>query len=210
MTLRTHKIDCIVSLGAHMDGVRGCRTGDRPPPPEGCSGQICPSKRDICDPCELCCAQTPHRTDLPAWPCPPSVPTTLLGGLALLCTLQSSDTEKARRWRWRWRRRRARVSHRMRRRPTARHSCGAAQTRTQVCPRCCPRTAPQLSLSARMMQTGSQGGRPSHDRPKGWDEAIHSCGPWWEQPRGGRAGRLRTPRTMGGSGGAWEANMGAD
>lgn len=31
---------------------------------------------------------------------------------------------------------------------------------------------------------------------KAWDEAIHSWGPWWKQPRRRRAGRLQTPRIM--------------
>lgn len=40
----------------------------------GHSGQICLSKRDICDPCELCFAQTSYRPDVP---CLPSLQPTL-------------------------------------------------------------------------------------------------------------------------------------
>lgn len=72
---------CVV-LGAESTQLFAKETVPRHHSRGGHSGQICLSKRDICDPCQLWFAQTSYRPDVP---CLPSLrPTTCLDGPTLL------------------------------------------------------------------------------------------------------------------------------
>lgn len=184
---------CVV-LGAESMRLFAKETVPRHHSREGHSGQICLSKRDICDPCQLWFAQTSYRPDVP---CLPSLrPTTCLDGPTLLAARKKLGVrvgfgvvrlreDAAVRW-------------------PPRHSCRALQSFAELCSgsNCFRRflkTQPLLHQQACMHDsTSMQDGRTSHGRSDCWDEAIHSCGPLWKQPRRGRAGRLQTPRIIGG------------